>query len=79
MPELRPCPYCGYVFDLAYDLARHLCGHHDWGRCPCGFEGTAIRYFVDELADHIRNTHDLVAHLAEANVLAAARERRGDA
>lgn len=87
----QPCPLCGAPisqFPGAPQLAEHLCARHHWwiNGCPCGAgdpfsaednnrisHREPIHVFI---ARHIKDIPDLVLHVAEAELLRAARERR---
>lgn len=82
------CPLCCSSFGSTWGVAHHLWTMHVWSSCPCGRWAVghstpahiittvdAIRY----LAAHIEAVGDFGAHVAEAELLRAARERRGDA
>lgn len=84
------CPICGWpkpkhgsVNTMA--LAAHLRVHHHWAYgCPCGFDipqEVPANFFTyhAELAAHLDSVGDLAEHIAKANLLEMAREKRGHA
>lgn len=83
------CPICTIVFhsfsvrDGAERLAAHLQRTHNW-YCPCGAplpirSGLFDSAFPDALAEHIASFDDYLLHVAEAELLKLARERRTNA
>lgn len=73
------CPYCKIPFASTTALAAHLRSTHGWEACPCGKmkynPGYAARA-VAEISRHISRFPDLAVHLAKAELLAVAKERR---
>lgn len=78
------CPYCKVPFASARNLVSHLCHDHGWisNRCPCGFSrpisiaAGSGKQSRTALVMHVAAVGDLAVHLAKAELLAVAKERR---